>query len=317
MSDTLYDHSSQPRMTPAVQWLIAANVGVFFLQVTLFGAESVFGVLGLDPNRFPAEWWTIVTYMFVHGGLWHLAFNMLSLWMFGPRIENVWGARSFVYFYLWCGIGGAIAHLLLEGGAGLVGASAAVMGVLLAYALRWPDEEVYVFGVLAMKTRWLVVWLALINLAMGISSMKGSSGIGWFAHLGGLAFGWIYLRVSAFGGLDNFRRWVSPVPDEPEDYRAVPRRVPRNRDRADQANGIDEVVAKSNAVAARAARSAVIPRNDPVAKESAERLDMVLDKISRHGIESLTAQEQQILEEMSRQLRKDDPRNPGTMESGQ
>ena len=161
------------------------------------------------------------------------------------------------------------------------------MGVLLAYALRWPDEEVYVFGVLAMKTRWLVVWLALINLAMGISSMKDGSGIGWFAHLGGLAFGWIYLRVSAFGGLDNFRRWVSPVPDEPEDYRAVPRRVPRNRDRADQAQGIDEVVAKSNAVAARATRASVIPRADSGERDSAARLDMVLDKISQHGIESL------------------------------
>ena len=99
-------------MTPAVQWLIAANVGVFFLQVTLFGGNSVFAALGLDPSRFPAEWWTIVTYMFVHGGLWHIAFNMLSLWMFGPRIESLWGARSFIYFYLWCGIGGAVFQLL-------------------------------------------------------------------------------------------------------------------------------------------------------------------------------------------------------------
>ena len=306
MQDTSYEQPTHPRMTPAVQWLIAANIGVFFLQVTLFGGNSVFAALGLDPSRFPAEWWTIVTYMFVHGGLWHIAFNMLSLWMFGPRIENIWGARSFTYFFLWCGIGGAIAHLLFRGDAGLVGASAAVMGVLLAYALRWPDEEVYVFGVLPMKTRWLVVWLALINLAMGISSSKGGSGIGWFAHLGGLAFGWIYLRVSAFGGLDNFRRWVSPVPDEPEDFRAVPRRVPRNRDRTDRSEGIDEVVAKSNAVAAKTARAAVLPRPGSEAS-SAERLDMVLDKISKHGIESLTSEEQAVLDQVSRKLRGDDP----------
>ena len=303
MQDTSYDQPTHPRMTPAVQWLIAANIGVFFLQVTLFGADNVFGAIGLDPAQFPAEWWTIVSYMFVHGGLWHIAFNMLSLWMFGPRIENIWGARSFTYFYLWCGIGGAIAHLIFTGEAGLVGASAAVMGVLLAYALRWPDEEVYVFGVLPMKTRWLVVWLALINLAMGISSSSGGSGIGWFAHLGGLAFGWIYLRVSAFGGLDNFRRWVSPVPDEPEDYRAVPRRVPRNRDRGDRTDGIDEVVAKSNAVAAKATRTAVLPKPDKNAQPSSERLDRVLEKISRHGMDSLTSEEQAILEEMSRKLR--------------
>lgn len=302
-------------MTPAVKWLIVANVGVYFLQLTLFGAENVFAALGLYPAQFPSAWWTIVTYMFVHGGLWHLAFNMLSLWMFGPRIEHLWGARSFVYFYLWCGIGGAIAHMLLEGGAGLVGASAAVMGVLLAYALRWPDEEVYIFGAIPMKTRWLVVWLALINLAMGISSTRGGSGIGWFAHLGGLAFGWIYLRVSAFGGLDNFRRWVSPVPDEPEDaFRAIQRTRQKSRDRdrererGDHAEGIDEVVAKSNAVAAKAGRPALIPRaSGDESTQPAERLDMVLDKISKHGIESLTSEELRLLEEMSRKLRGHEP----------
>ena len=310
MSDTSYVSPSQQRMTPAVQWLIAANVGVYFLQETLFGAASVFNVLGLDPDRFPSTWWTIATYMFVHGPLWHLAFNMLSLWMFGPRIEQTWGARPFTYFYMWCGIGGGIAHMLLEGDAVLVGASAAIMGVLLAYALRWPDEEVLIFGVIPMKVRWLVIWLAAINLAMGVSSTRGGNGIAWFAHLGGLAFGWVYLRVSAFGGLDNFRRWVSPVPDEPEDaFRAVPRARPRNRDRGEnRSEGIDEVVAKSNAIAAKPVRPALLPRTtSDSARLSAERLDMVLDKISKHGIESLTSEELKVLEEMSARLRKGEP----------
>ena len=309
MMDTSYEPQSQPRMTPAVQWLIAANVGVYFLQLTLIGADNVFAGLGLDPAQFPAKWWTIATYMFVHAGLWHIAFNMLSLWMFGPRIEHLWGPRSFLYFYLWCGIGGAIAHLLLEGQAGLVGASAAVMGVLLAYALRWPDEEVYLFGVIPMKTRWLVAWLVVINLAMGVSSAKGESGIGWFAHLGGLAFGWIYLRVSSFGGLDNFRRWVAPVPDEPEDgFRAVPRTRSRQRDRGTPTDPVDEVVQKSNAMAAGTAHTAVAPRVKPEqAQKPGERLDSVLDKISKHGIESLTGEELQVLEDMSRKLRGNEP----------
>jgi membrane associated rhomboid family serine protease len=295
-------------MTPAVQWLIAANVGVYFLQITLIGGDNVFAGLGLDPAQFPAKWWTIATYMFVHAGLWHIAFNMLSLWMFGPRIEHLWGARSFFYFYLWCGVGGAIAHLLLEGNAGLVGASAAIMGVLLAYALRWPDEEIYLFGVIRMKARWLVAWLVVINLAMGVSTTSGS-GIGWFAHLGGLAFGWIYLRVSSFGGLDNLRRWVAPVPDEPEDgFRAVPRTRSRQRDRSAPADPVDEIVAKSNAVAAKPARSALVPRaKSDQPQQSAERLDTVLDKISKHGIESLTGEELQVLEDMSRKLRGNEP----------
>ncbi len=294
-------------MTPAVQWLIAANVGIYFLQLTLVRAGDVFNVLGLSGDRFPSAWWTLVTYMFVHGGLLHLAFNMLALWMFGPRVEDLWGVKGFLYFYLWCGIGGAVAHLLLQGDAGLVGASAAVIGVLLAYALRWPDEEVYLFGVIPMKTRWLVVWLALINLAMGISSAKSGSGIGWFAHLGGLAFGWIYLRVSAFGGLDNFRRWVSPVPDEPDDaFRTVPRvrQRDRDRDRGRRSDGIDEVVAKSNAVVAKPVRPTTASRDtDDIGRRSAEHLDMVLDKISKHGIDSLTNEELSILDNMSKKLR--------------
>ena len=315
MSDTAYDSPARPGMTPAVQWLLAANVGIYFLQLTLVRAGDVFNVLGLSADRFPSAWWTLATYMFVHGGVLHLTFNMLALWMFGPRVESLWGAKGFLYFYLWCGIGGAVAHLMLQGEAGLVGASAAVIGVLLAYALRWPDEEVYLFGVIPMKTRWLVVWLALINLAMGISSMKSGSGIGWFAHLGGLAFGWIYLRVSAFGGLDNFRRWVSPVPDEPEDaFRAVPRARSRDRDRdADRdqprergrrSDGIDDVVAKSNAVVAKPIRPSTISRpGDEADRRSAERLDTVLDKISKHGIESLTSEEMSILDSMSKKLR--------------
>lgn len=302
MADTLYD-SSQPRMTSAVQWLIAANVGVYFLQLTLFGSEHVYAALGLSVGDLASGWWTPFTYMFVHAGIWHLAFNMVALWMFGPRVEQSWNTRGFLYFYIWCGLGGAVAHLLLQRNAGLIGASAAVSGVMLAYALRWPDEEVYLFGVIPMKTRWLIVWMVLINLAMGVASSPGSSGIGWFSHLGGLAFGWIYLRMSSFGGLDNFRRWVSPVPDEPEGaFRAVPKVRPRNREHAARGE-VDEVVAKSNAIVTQPARAVVLTRPEDADTRLPERLNLVLDKISKHGIESLTSEEVRLLEEMSRKLR--------------
>lgn len=304
MSDASYDPTQQPRMTPAVQWLLAANIGVYFLQVALIGSENVYRALGLTGD-LAYGWWTPFTYMFVHAGLAHIAFNMFALWMFGPRVEYSWNTRSFTYFYIWCGLGGAVAHLLLQRNAGLIGASAAVSGVMLAYALRWPDEEVYLFGVIPMKTRWLVVWMVVINLAMGVASSPGESGIGWFSHLGGLAFGWIYLRMSSFGGLDNFRRWVSPVPDEPEDgFRAVPRVKPSNRQQSDRGGSdVDEVVAKSNAIVTRPARSALLPRAEDSRQHSAERLDVVLDKISKQGIESLTGDEVRLLEEMSRKLR--------------
>src|SRR3979409_965925 len=101
-----YEASESPRMTRAVQWLLALNIGVYFLQLTLFSPDAVFSALALDPARFPSSWWTIVTYMFVHAWLAHLAFNLFTLWMFGPRLEQVWGTRSFSQFYVWGWAGG-------------------------------------------------------------------------------------------------------------------------------------------------------------------------------------------------------------------
>ena len=293
-----YEARESPRMTPAVQWLLALNVAVYFLQLTLFGRDAVFSALALDPARFPAAWWTVATYMFVHGWLWHLALNMFTLWMFGPRLEEIWGTRSFTQFYVWCGLGGAIAHLLFASQVAVIGASGAISGVLVAYALNWPDEEVYMFGVLPMKSRWLVAAMIGMNILFALSP---SSGIDWTAHVGGMAFGWLFLKISSLGGLTRVKGWVSSVPDEQED---MPRAVPRNRPAArDQARGVDEVVARSNAVVLRESKPLQhVPRHESP-KEYAARVNRVLDKISQQGINSLTRDERRLLEEMSRKLR--------------
>lgn len=285
-------------MTRAVQWLLALNIGVYFLQLTLFRPDSIYSALALDPARFPAAWWTVLTYMFVHAWLAHLAFNMFTLWMFGPRLEHVWGTRSFVQFYLWCGLGGAIAHLIFAQHTAVIGASGAISGVLVAYALRWPDEEVYLFGVIPMKSRWLIAALIGMNIIFALSP---SSGIDWTAHIGGMAFGWIFLRVSSLGGLTRIKGWVSAVPEESED---MPRAVPRNRSpMRDQERSVDEIVARSNAVALRESKPLQhVPRQESP-KEYAARVDLVLDKISQRGINSLTKDEKRLLEEMSRKLR--------------
>jgi membrane associated rhomboid family serine protease len=285
-------------MTRAVQWLLALNVGVYFLQLTLFGQDAIYSALALDPARFPSEWWTVVTYMFVHAWLAHIVFNMLTLWMFGPRLEHVWGSRSFLQFYLWCGIGGAIAHLLFARHTSVIGASGAISGVLVAYALRWPDEEVYVFGVIPMKSRWLIAAMIGMNVIFALSP---SSGIDWTAHVGGMAFGWVLLKLSSLGGLNRVRGWVSAVPEESED---MPRAVPRNRSpMRDQARGVDEVVARSNAIILRESKPIQhVPRQESP-KEYAARVNRVLDKISQQGIDSLTQDERRLLEEMSRKLR--------------
>jgi len=297
----LYETPDSPRVTRAVQWLLALNIGVYFLQLTLFGSDAVYSALALDPARFPADWWTVVTYMFVHAWLAHLAFNMFTLWMFGPRLEQEWGTKTFVRFYLWSGIGGAVAHLIFAQHTSVIGASGAISGVLVAYALRWPDEEVYLFGVIPMRSRWLVVALLAMNIIFALSP---SSRIDWTAHVGGMAFGWIFLKLYSVGGISRVRGWVSSVPEESED---MPRAVPRNRSpMRDRANGVDEVVERSNAIVLREHKPIQhVPRQESP-KEYAARVNRVLDKISQHGMASLTRDERRLLEEMSRKLREED-----------
>ena len=294
----LYEASESPRLTRAVQWLLALNIGVYFLQLTLFSPDAVFSTLALDPARFPRSWWTIVTYMFVHAWLAHLAFNMFTLWMFGPRVEHAWGTRAFVQFYLWCGLGGAVAHLLFAQNSAVIGASGAISGVLIAYALHWPDDEVYLFGVIPMKSRWLIAAMIAMNIIFALSP---SSGIDWTAHVGGMAFGWLFLKFYSLGGLDRVRGWVSSVPDESEEMpRAVPRRRSSMRDRG---RSVDEVVARSNAVVLRERKPLQHAPKQETPQEYATRVNQVLDKISQQGIGSLSRDERRLLEDMSRKLR--------------
>jgi membrane associated rhomboid family serine protease len=293
-----YDTPDSPRMTPAVQWLLALNIGVYFLQLTLFGPDALYSALALDPARMPGSWWTVVTYMFVHAWLAHLAFNMFTLWMFAPRLEQEWGTRPFVLFYLWCGVGGAIAHLIFAQHSAVIGASGAISGVLVAYAIRWPDEEVYLFGVIPMKSRWLILAMLGMNTIFALSP---NSRIDWTAHVGGMAFGWIFLKLYSAGGISRVRGWVSAVPDESED---MPRAVPRGRQPTrDRSSGVDEVVARSNAIALRESKPIQhVPRQE-TPKEYAAKVNRVLDKISQQGMASLTRDERRLLEEMSRKLR--------------
>jgi membrane associated rhomboid family serine protease len=300
----------QSGTTPAVRWLIALNVGVYFVQYTVVGAIPSY--LGLQSSNLPESLWTLATYMFVHAGLLHLGVNMLTLWMFGPKVESSWSTRGFVYFYLWCGLGGAIFHLLLVRNGVLVGASAAIMGVMLAYATRWPDDEVYIFGVVPMKARWLIVWMIVINLGMGIMDGDGG-GIAWFAHLGGLVFGWLYLHGPSGGSFERIRQAVAAVPDDGDE---PPHPVPRTARRRPQPIGIDDIIAAKNAEAesgtqtqtapgsAVTRRRTLLPSVMPgLSAERAAEMNAVLDKISRDGMASLTTDEKRLLEEMSRRLK--------------
>ncbi len=290
-----------PRMTTAVQWLLATNVIVFVVQLTLLRPADVQSALGFSMHDLGHRWWTIGTYMFVHGGFWHLVLNMYALWLFGPRVEARWGSREFLRYYFFCGFGGWFAHLLfVPSDTLLIGASAAVFGVMLAYATLWADEQLFLFGMIPTTVRWVVALLGVVNLVGGVTATEGDNGLAYLAHLGGLVAGWLYLRATTSVSIGRLRQGVSPVPDEPDDVppRAVPRALPRSRAR--ERDNIDDVVARSNAAVAKHA-----PARRPIREEQPGRsvLDQVLDKISAHGIGSLTRAERQLLDEASRRLR--------------
>jgi membrane associated rhomboid family serine protease len=298
MAFSLSDESEAPRMTPAVQWLIGINVLIYFLQITsVVGPADMIQWLGFQTSDLSGRWWTVITHMFVHRGVWDLAFSMLTLAFFGPRLERVWGPGAFVRYYLLCGLGGWLAHLMFARDVPLVGSAAAIYGVLLAFAVRWPDDEVYLFFAVPIKVKWLVAALAVISLVMGIA--HGDSGVAHFAQLGGFVAGWLYLQAGSSGSIRRLRQRVSPIPDvSDEPPRAVPR-SPRPRERQD----IDEIVARSNRATV-IKRPASIPAPPASARpRKSEELDLVLDKIQAQGMESLTVEERHLLDEMSRRLR--------------
>lgn len=291
---------SDQRTTPAVQALIAINVVTLFLQWTLIGDADTFRSLAYQDGALLSRWWTVATYMFVHGGLMHLALNMYSLWLFGPRLEARWGPSRFVALYLWSGLGGVALHALFGGAGYLVGASGAVFGVMLAYALLWPDDEILLFGVIPLRVMALVALLGVVNLLQGLAS--GGSGVAHFAHLGGFAFAFIFMRAPGMFGLDRARQQIAELPNEDARPRAIQRPL-RPRERPDE---VDEVVARSRAVTSVSAPRPVMPRPAAPATTDPARTDVdrLLDKISASGIESLSTSERATLDAYSKRLKR-------------
>jgi membrane associated rhomboid family serine protease len=288
------------RPTPAVQALIAINLAMMFVQLTVIRFTDMAGWLGFDASALPGRWWTALTYMFVHAGAWHLLANMYGLFLFGPRLEAQWGTRKFTWFYLLCGLGGVVFQMLFIRNGSVIGASAAVFGVMTAYAMQWPDDEVYFMFVLPMRVRTLVFGLFIFNLVMGVAATgdNGGTNMAYFAHLGGVVAAYVYMRMSATHGIDLGRQRVANIPDADEPPRAIPRNMPR-RERGDE---VDDIVAKSKAIAAKRTIT-MVPRSKRREATKADELNRVLDKISEQGIESLTVEEKHVLVEMSKRLR--------------
>jgi membrane associated rhomboid family serine protease len=288
---------------PVIRWLFIINGGLYLLLnlllapftidgIPLGGSNGVLGYyLALWPfgtNFLP---WQILTYMFLHGGFFHLFFNMLMLWMFGMELENIWGGKKFIRYYVLCGVGAAVANLLvapLVGQVGpTVGASGAIFGVLIAFGMLFPDRPVYIYFLLPIPAKFFIIGLIALDLIYGVAGT--SDGIAHFAHLGGAAVGFASMLAEKrnlqlpgwwsrmTGGLRN------PFSDSR-----------RYEDR----HGTKSEVRDARFYDIRTGRK----MDDGEKRISQEMIDSILDKIGTGGYQSLTEEEKRILNEASKRM---------------
>ncbi len=169
--------------------LIAANVVVFVISLAVPGFTEQFMLVPIYALLRP---WTIITYMFLHAGMWHLFFNMLGLYFFGPRLELEIGGKHFLWLYFLSGIMGALLSFIFTPNTAIIGASGAIFGVLIGYAHYWPRDQILIWGILPIEARWFVLVMTGLSLFGGFGGTGGN--IAHFAHLGGFAGGWLYVR---------------------------------------------------------------------------------------------------------------------------
>ena len=193
-------------VTRTVKLLIAVNVGVFLLQIVthLMGSNLIDAYFGLVPFFVTHEYriWQLVTYMFLHGGVFHIFFNMLTLFMFGNDLERYWGTKRFLNYYFITGTGAGVCSWLISMNSlsVTIGASGAIYGLLLAYGMLYPNRIVYLNFLLPVKVKWLVIIMGAMAF---FSSISGSEpGVANIAHLGGMLVGFVYLK-----GRDWLRRY--------------------------------------------------------------------------------------------------------------
>lgn len=184
-------------LEPGVRWLLIATGIVFVVQYLFRNASpGLERILGLVPADVFARWqlWQPLTYIFLHGGVMHLLFNMLALFMFGSALERTWGTREFLRYYLVCGVGAGLVHWLvsMSSPVPVIGASGAVFGLLLAFGLLFPEQIILLWGIAPIKAKYFVLGYGLLELLAATSGPQG--GVARFAHLGGLVTGFLYLK---------------------------------------------------------------------------------------------------------------------------
>lgn len=285
-----------PRRPWITRGIVAAAVGLYFIQASILAPGDVESALGFATADLGHRWWTLLTFTLVHGALWPLVANSSVLLVFGSRLERSWGSGEFARFYLTCALGAWIAYLVgAPSDAVLAGAAGPAVGVILAFASLNGGEPPLRIGAVAVSAGWFTVGGTALILATGMAAVPPHAATPFLAHAGGLVAAWAYLRTAGSLDLKRLREGMSQVPDEPDE---MPRAVPKAHPRAPRHE--DDIVAQSNAAVA---RKAAARRPTHVHEGEPAWLDQLLDKISRQGLESLTSEERRRLDEASRRLR--------------
>lgn len=308
---------------PVIKLLLLSNVTIYIIFNLLLSGYSVgnvsfdviitkyFALNPLKPVLFNENGqilqlsfypWQLVTYMFLHGGFFHLLLNMLALWMFGAELENTWGQKRFLTYYMLCGVGAGLCNLLIAPlfttVGPTVGASGAIYGILVAFGYLFPNRNIYIYGLIPVKAKYLVILYMLIEL---FSVAGGSnSGIAHMAHLGGGVIGLIYLLIFYKGSpmkfFDNkgFKdKFTSYTSSEKRSYTPP---VYSNGTKTKKEEVSD-------------AKYRDIPVTDykkefeTQEKLAQEKIDAILDKLSEGGYQSLSEEEKKVLFQESKKLR--------------
>lgn len=178
-------------LSPFIKWMIIINLGIFIIQQMIPQFSYIFG---LTPRKFFTEMPNLLyqpfTYMFLHGSFGHIFFNMFALWMFGTEIEWKWRSKPFAKFYILSGLSGAVLTLILNSGqtVPMIGASAAVYGVLAAYWVMFPNRFLYIYFLFPVKVKWAIPGFMLLGF------LFGGPNVAHLAHLGGALFGFLYVK---------------------------------------------------------------------------------------------------------------------------
>jgi len=187
-------------MTKAIKWLLIINIAAYLITFIFELSLHMYlnGLFGLfyvgSPYFLPFQF---VTHMFMHGGIWHLFLNMFALWMFGRIMEQTWGWKKFLIYYFVCGLGGAIIQQIGQASGFInqldyvIGASGAVMGVMLAFAMYYPEEKFFIIPIpFPIKAKYFVIGYAVYEVVLGVMNVDNTA---HFAHLGGMLFGFLLI----------------------------------------------------------------------------------------------------------------------------